>query len=43
MLSISGATTLMSISDYEIDIDSEGSGRLRFLVPVSQKRVVVGF
>jgi uncharacterized phiE125 gp8 family phage protein len=40
-LAIGGATTVLSPSAYEIDIDAEGRGRVRFLVPVTEKRVVV--
>jgi uncharacterized phiE125 gp8 family phage protein len=40
-LAIGGATTVLSPSAYEIDIDADGRGRVRFLAPVSEKRVVV--
>jgi uncharacterized phiE125 gp8 family phage protein len=41
LLGIGGVTTALSASAYEIDIDAEGRGRVRFLVPVAEKRVVV--
>ncbi len=40
-LAIGGSTTVLSPSAYEIDIDADGRGRVRFLVPVTEKRVVV--
>ena len=36
-----GATTALNVSAYEIDIDADGRGRMRFLAPVAEKRVVV--
>lgn len=41
-LAISGATTAVAASAYELDIDTDGRGRIRFLAPVAEKRVVVG-
>lgn len=40
-LAISGATVALAPSSYEIDIDADGRGRVRFLAPVSEKRAVV--
>ena len=40
-LAIGGGTTVLAASAYEIDIDAEGRGRVRFLVPVIDKRVAV--
>jgi uncharacterized phiE125 gp8 family phage protein len=40
-LAIGGATVPIDPATYEIDIDAEGRGRVRFLVPVLEKRVVV--
>ena len=34
-------TTVLNVNFYEIDIDVEGRGRVRFLAPVVEKRVVV--
>ncbi len=42
-LSIGGSTVAVTASAYEIDIDVEGRGHVRFLAPVSEKRVVVSF
>ena len=40
-LAIGGGTTALNASAYEIDIDAEGRGRVRFLAQVTEKRVVV--
>jgi uncharacterized phiE125 gp8 family phage protein len=40
-LAIGGGTTALPASAYEIDIDADGRGRVRFLAPVSEKRVQV--
>jgi uncharacterized phiE125 gp8 family phage protein len=40
-LQIGGATTALPASAYEIDIDTYGRGRVRFLAPVYEKRVLV--
>jgi uncharacterized phiE125 gp8 family phage protein len=40
-LAIGGGTTALPASAYEIDIDTDGRGRVRFLAPVSEKRVQV--
>jgi uncharacterized phiE125 gp8 family phage protein len=40
-LAIGGGTTALPASAYEIDIDADGRGRVRFLAPVLEKRVVV--
>jgi uncharacterized phiE125 gp8 family phage protein len=40
-LAIGGGTVPLLPSAYEIDIDAEGRGRVRFLAPVNEKRVVV--
>lgn len=40
-LAIGGGTTALLASTYEIDIDAEGRGRVRFLAPIAEKRVVV--
>ena len=40
-LSLTGVTTALNSSAFEIDIDAEGRGRVRFLTPVVEKRVVV--
>jgi uncharacterized phiE125 gp8 family phage protein len=42
-LAIGGATVPLDPAAYEIDIDTEGRGRVRFLVPVMEKRVLVSF
>ena len=42
-LAIGGATTALSASAYEIDIDAGGRGRVRLLAPVIEKRVIVSF
>ena len=41
-LALDGSTSAVSASAYEIDIDADGQGRIRFLAPVAQARVVVG-
>lgn len=40
-LATGGTTVALAASAYEVDIDAEGRGRVRFLVPVIEKRVVV--
>ena len=40
-LALDGSTTALIASAYEIDIDAEGRGRVRFLQPVAQSRVIV--
>jgi uncharacterized phiE125 gp8 family phage protein len=40
-LAIGGGTTALPVSAYEIDIDADGRGRVRFLAPVTEKRAVV--
>ena len=40
-LAMSGATVALLASAYEIDIDVDGRGRVRFLAPVAEKRVLV--
>lgn len=40
-LTTGGGTTALAASAYEIDIDAERRGRVRFLAPVAEKRVVV--
>lgn len=40
-LAIGGGTTALAASAYEIDIGADGRGRVRFLAPVAEKRVVV--
>jgi uncharacterized phiE125 gp8 family phage protein len=40
-LAIDGSTVALNASAYEIDIDSDGRGRVRFLSPVTQSRVLV--
>jgi uncharacterized phiE125 gp8 family phage protein len=40
-LAIGGGTVPLPPSAYEIDIDADGRGRVRFLVPVAEKRVLV--
>ena len=40
-LAIGGGTTALPASAYEIDIDAEGRGRVRFLAPIAEKRLVV--
>jgi uncharacterized phiE125 gp8 family phage protein len=42
-LSIGGGTSAVPPSAYEIDIDTAGRGRIRFLAPVVEKRVQVSF
>jgi hypothetical protein len=38
-LALDGTTVALNATAYEIDIDSEGRGRVRFLAPVAQSRV----
>lgn len=40
-LSPSGVTVALNATAYEIDIGADGRGRVRFLAPVAEKRVVV--
>ena len=40
-LAMSGATVALPASAYEIDIDVDGRGRVRFLAPVAEKWVLV--
>lgn len=42
-LAIGGGTSAVPPSAYEIDIDAEGRGRIRFLAPVAEKRVQASF
>lgn len=38
-----GTTTLLDVNMYEIDIDADGEGRVRFLSPVATRRAEVSF
>jgi uncharacterized phiE125 gp8 family phage protein len=40
-LALDGSTVALNASAYELDIDADGRGRVRFLAPVVQSRVVV--
>jgi uncharacterized phiE125 gp8 family phage protein len=40
-LALDGSTVALNASAFEIDIDADLRGRVRFLVPVTQSRVVV--
>ncbi len=42
-VAIGGATAAVPAGSYEIDIDTEGRGRVRFLAPVVEKKVIVTF
>jgi len=42
-LALDGSTVALNASAYELDIDADGRGRVRFLAPVVQGRVVVTF
>jgi uncharacterized phiE125 gp8 family phage protein len=40
-LALDGSTVALNASAYEIDIDADGRGRVRFLAPIVQSRAVV--
>ncbi|MEI6641166.1 MAG: hypothetical protein WCL10_03965 [Novosphingobium sp.] len=42
-VALDGTRTALAASDYEIDIDAEGGGRLRLTRPLDQTRVAVRF
>lgn len=42
-LAIDGSTAALNASAYELDLDVDGRGRVRFLAPVLQTRVIVTF
>lgn len=42
-LSVGGVESAVAAAGYELDIDANGRGRVRFLVPVAQGRAVVRY
>lgn len=42
-IATNGTRTALSASDYEIDIDAEGTGRMRLARPIDQTRLAVRF
>ncbi len=42
-IALDGTRTALAASAYEVDLDADGGGLVRLLVPLDQKRIVVRF